>query len=301
MKRNLAVFILILMITVVNCDGKKEERGGVAGNNPPEIKTITLLPLTPTIQSEITARILSSDKDGDPITYEVAWFVNDREIGKGMSLAYDEIKKGDRIFADVTPFDGKDYGKTVRSGEIMIASLPPRIISLSIIPEVVNVTTPQVVVNALFEDPDGDSIDLYVHWVAKDQVLPDTSPVLQLTRLGLKKNDAITGAAFADDGEYRSEAFTFEIPIANAPPAFKTKIDSVKSSTDSVHYQLPIFDPDGDPLRFEILEAPRGINIDEEKGIISGSAGTGETFEVSIRATDTDGAYLDARFTLTAK
>ncbi len=289
------------MITVVNCDGKKEERGGVAGNNPPEIKTITLLPLTPTIQSEITARILSSDKDGDPITYEVAWFVNDREIGKGMSLAYDEIKKGDRIFADVTPFDGKDYGKTVRSGEIMIASLPPRIISLSIIPEVVNVTTPQVVVNALFEDPDGDSIDLYVHWVAKDQVLPDTSPVLQLTRLGLKKNDAITGAAFADDGEYRSEAFTFEIPIANAPPAFKTKIDSVESSTDSVHYQLPIFDPDGDPLRFEILEAPRGINIDEEKGIISGSAGTGETFEVSIRATDTDGAYLDARFTLTAK
>ena len=301
MKRCLTVFILILILAAANCGGKKEDKGTAAGNDPPEIKEITLLPLIPTIQSEITARILSSDKDGDPITYEVTWFVNDREIGTGMSLAYDEIKKGDRIFADITPFDGKDHGKTVRSGEITIASLPPRIISLSIIPEIVIVTTPRVVVNALFEDPDGDSIDLYIHWVAKDQVLPDTSPVLQLTRLGLKKNDVITGAAFADDGEHRSEAFTFEIPIANAAPAFRTKIDSVKSSTDSVHYQLPIYDPDGDPLRFEILAAPRGIKIDAEQGIIYGSAGTEEAFEVSVRATDTDGAYLDARFTLTAK
>lgn len=301
MKRHLVFFIVILTITAANCGGKKEEKGTAADNHLPEIREITLLPLTPTMQSEITARILSSDRDGDPITYEVTWYVNEREIGRGMSLTYDEIKKGDRIFADVTPFDGKDYGKTVRSGEITIVSLPPRIISLSIIPEIVDVTTQQVVVNALFEDPDGDSIDLYVHWVAKDEVLPDTSPVLQLLSLGLKKNDVITGAAFADDGEYRSEAFTFEIPVSNAPPAFRTKIDSVKSSTDSVYYQLPVYDPDGDPLHFEILDAPRGINIDTEQGIIYGSADTGEAFEVSVRATDTEGAYLDARFTLTAK
>jgi hypothetical protein len=165
----------------------------------------------------------------------------------------------------------------------------------------VYVTTPQVALNALFEDPDGDSIELVVHWLVKETVLNETSHVLQLNQLGLKKNDVITGAAFADDGEHRSEAFTFEITVANAPPAFRTKIDSVKCSTDSVLYQLPVFDPDGDPLTFEILEAPSGILIDEEQGIIYGAAGTDETFEVAVRATDTDGAYLDARFTLTAK
>lgn len=300
MKRYFVVFLLILAFSVVRCGSKKEE-GGVAGNNPPEIKSISLLPLNPTVQSEITARILSSDRDGDPITYEVKWYVNEREIGEGMSLTYDEIKKGDKIFADITPFDGKDYGKEMRSGEITIAGLPPRIISLSIIPEIIHVTTSQVVLNALFEDPDGDSIKLIAHWLAKDEMLPDTSNVLQLSRLGLKKNDVITGAAFADDGEHRSEAFTFEIMVANAPPAFRTKIDSVKCSTDSVYYQLPIFDPDGDPLTFEILEAPSGISIDAQQGIIYGAAGTIEVFEVAVRATDTDGAYLDARFTLTAK
>jgi hypothetical protein len=300
LKRYLGVFILILTLFIASCGGKKEE-GGVAGNNPPEIRNITLLPLNPTVESEITARILSSDKDGDPITYEVTWFVNEREIGRGMSLAYDEIKKGDRIFADITPYDGKEYGKTMRSGEITIAGLPPRILSLSIIPEMVYVTTPRVVLNALFEDPDGDSIELIVHWLIGDEVLAETSHVLQLNRLEVKKTDVITGAAFADDGEHRSEAFTFEITVANAPPAFRTKIDSVKCSTDSVYYQLPIFDPDGDPLTFEILDAPSGILIDDQQGIIYGAAGANDVFEVAVRATDTDGAYLDARFTLTAK
>ena len=300
MKRHFAVFILILAVFLVQCGTKKEE-GGVAGNTPPEIKNITLLPLTPTLESEITARILSSDPDGDPITYEVKWFVNGEEIGEGMSLAYDEIKKGDKIFADVTPHDGKEYGKTMRSGEITIAGMPPRILSLSIIPEIIDVTTPRVVLDALFEDPDGDSAELFVHWLVKDEVLADTSPVLQMSPLGLKKNDIITGAAYVDDGEHRSEAFTFEITVTNAPPAFRTKIDSVKCSTDSVYYPLPIFDPDGDPLTFEILEAPSGIDIDDQQGIIYGAAGAIEAFEVAVRATDTDGAYLDARFTLTAK
>jgi hypothetical protein len=140
-----------------------------------------------------------------------------------------------------------------------------------------------------------------VHWLANDEVLTNTSNVLQLSPLGLKKNDVITGAAFADDGDDRSEPFHFEITIANSPPAFKMKIDSVKCATDSVHYTLPIFDPDGDPLSFELLDAPSGIMIDAEKGIIYGSAGQTSVFDVFVRAVDPEGAYLDAQFTLAVK
>jgi phosphatidylethanolamine-binding protein (PEBP) family uncharacterized protein len=299
LKRLITLF-LIFALYQVQCGGRKEE-GRVAGNNPPEITNITLLPLNPTVKSEITARILSADKDGDPITYQVKWFVNGREIGEGMSLTYEDVKKGDKIFADITPYDGKEYGKTVRSAEIMIGGSPPRILSLSIIPDVVHVTTPQVTLNALFEDPDADSTNLIVHWLVNDEMQADTSSILQVARLKLKKNDVITGAAFADDGEFRSEAFTFEIPIANSPPAFRTKIDSVKCRADSVHYVLPIYDPDGDRMLFEILQAPAGIKIDPEQGIIFGSAGETEVFEVAVRATDTDGAYLDAQFTLSTR
>lgn len=300
MIKHTIAFWLIVLIHITACGGKKEEATTVS-NNIPVLQSVTLLPLKPNVHSEITARILASDKDGDPISYLVRWFVNGEEIGEGMSLTYPDIKKGDRIFAEVTPYDGKAYGKAMKSGEITIGGIAPRIISVSVMPEMVYVTTPQITLNALFEDADQEEIELVVHWLVNDEVLNNTSNVLQLSSLGLKKNEVITGAAFADDGDDRSEPFPFEITIANSPPAFKMKIDSVKCATDSVHYTLPIFDPDGDPLSFELLDAPAGIMIDKDNGIIYGTAGETEVFEVFVRVTDSEGAYLDAQFTLAAK
>ena len=291
---------MILILALAVCGSRKEEPGAQV-NSPPAIENITLLPLYPTVQSEITARILASDRNGDPITYQVRWFVNDVEIGEGMSFSYPDIKKGDRVLAEVTPYDGKEYGAMMRSGEITIGGLQPRIISVSVIPDVVHANTPEITLNAAFEGTDNDGMNLIVHWLVNDEVLPNTSNVLPMHGLGLKKNDVITGVAFADDGEHRSDGFPFEITIANAPPEFKTKIDSVKTSTDRVHYVLPIYDPDNDPLRFEILQAPEGIMVERDEGIIYGTTAGLSVFEVLVRATDPEGAYLDAQFTLTAK
>ncbi|MBE0433283.1 hypothetical protein IBX73_07450 [candidate division WOR-3 bacterium] len=291
---------LAIILLVHSCSGRKEEPGALA-NNPPVLQNVTLLPAKPTVQSEITARILASDRDGDPITFEVKWFVNDFMIGEGMSLSSSEIKKGDRIFAEVTPYDGKTYGAIMRSGEITIGGFQPRILSVSVMPEIIYVTTPRITLNALFEDADNDNIDLIVHWLVNDEVLDNTSNVLPLAPLGLKKNDVITGAAFVDDGEHRSEAFPFEITIANSPPAFRTRIDSVRTSNERVYYTVPIYDPDDDPLTFELLQAPDGIMIDADQGIIYGAASGTAVFEIHVRATDAEGAYLDAKFTLASK
>lgn len=295
------VFLILLLILFISqCGEKKEKRDDGDTNTPPVINKLILQPLNPTIRSEITARILSFDKDGDPITYKVKWFLNGKKIGEGMSFVSEEIAKGDRVFAEVTPYDGKDWGKPVRSGDVIIRGMPPKILSLQIAPESLFITTPQVVVTALVEDPDKDSITLIIHWMIKDELIPDTSNVLNLKKYNLKKNDVIICSAFAADDEFRSEPFIFKLLIANAPPIFKTEIDSIKCSPDSVYYQLPIIDPDNDPLTFEILDAPDNIQIDKEKGIIYGSAGEVTTFEILVRATDTDGAYLDVKFTLTS-
>ncbi|MEO0143166.1 MAG: Ig domain-containing protein [candidate division WOR-3 bacterium] len=292
------VFLVILVFFLITCGGKKEE--GVVGNNPPVINEVSLLPLNPTIQSEITVRIQASDKDGDPLTYKVLWYVNGKEIGEGMSLKYEGAKKGDTISAEVTPYDGKEWGETVKTGKITIGGLPPKIVSLSISPESLFVTTPSVVVSAMVDDPDGDSTKLIVHWLVKDEVISDTSNTLDLRKYNLKKNDVITGAAFAFDGEFKSEEFPFELHIANSAPVLSHRIDSVKAKPESLYYQVPIIDPDGDRLTFEIVEAPKGVLIDKATGVIYGNVGEANSFEVLVRATDTDGAYLDAKFTLTA-
>jgi len=288
---------ILLILFVTRCGDDQGKKKGAA-NTPPKINEVVLQPAMPTIQSEITARILSSDKEGDPITYKVKWFLNGNEIGEGMSFRHEEVVKGDKISAEVTPYDGKAWGEPLRSSEVSVIGTPPKILSVHISPESVFVTTPQAVIKALVEDPDKDSIRLVVHWLVEDNVIPDTSTVIQLQQFDLKKNDVITGSAFADDGEFRSEPFYFEVAILNAPPVFSTEIDSVKCTPDNINYKLPIFDPDGDSLTFEILDAPYGVTIDEKNGIIQGSVGEVESFEISVRATDTEGAYLDAKFTL---
>ncbi len=298
-KRARCISILLFAAFILHCGGEKKEKT-TPDNTLPIVTEITLLPMKPTVQTEITARILSTDEDGDHVSYKIKWFVNGRQIGEGMSFAYDEVQKSDRIFAKVTPYDGKDWGDEVTSDEIVIGGMPPRILSLQIAPESLYVTTPQVVITALAEDLDNDEVRIVVHWMIKDNVLPDTSNTLNLTRHGLKKHDIITGSATLDDGEFRSEPFPFELEISNAPPVFKTITDSVKTKPDSIYYPLPIFDPDNDKLTYEILDAPDGIMVNEN-GIVYGSVGEAETFEIVVRALDPEGAYLDAKFTLTAR
>jgi hypothetical protein len=293
------IFLLLLGLFAINCGNGKKPDGQEKTNTPPVITEVSLLPLNPTVQSRISAQILSSDKDGDQVTYDVKWFVNGTEIGEGMSLSYDEVAKGDQISAEVTPYDGKDYGEPVMSNQVIISGSPPSIASLQIAPESLFVTTPQVVVTALANDPDKDSVRIIIHWIVKGETIPDTANVLNLKKYSLKKNDVITGSAFVDDGEFRSEPFLFELVIANAPPVFSKEIDSVKCAPENISYKLPIYDPDGDEITFELLDAPNGIVLDEKTGVISGSTDD-VSFEVSIRATDTEGAYIEASFTLTS-
>ncbi len=299
MKSSGRIIAFCLLMFVLACNGKKKDGGPVAGNRKPVINSVTLMPANPTVRSEITAYILSSDEDGDPITYAVKWFVNNINIGEGMSLHSDDIRKGDRVHAVITPHDGKESGEPFTTSELIIANTPPRIISVQYAPESVFVTTPQVVLSATVDDPDRDSMRVIVHWVVGDDVINDTSNVFKVQKHGLKKHDVVIGVAFVDDGEARSDPFEFELHIANAPPTFRTAIDSVKSRSDSIYYPLPIYDPDGDPVTFQLLSAPQGISIDPAKGIVYGNAGELKTFEVSVRATDSEGAYIEARFTLT--
>jgi hypothetical protein len=152
----------------------------------------------------------------------------------------------------------------------------------------------------MVEDLDKDSIRLMVHWIVKDQVIPDTSNTLSLKKFKLRKHDVISASAFANDREFKSEPFLFEFMVMNAPPTFKTKIDSIKCNPDSIYYSLPIFDPDGDPVTFQLVEAPPGLQIDTKKGVVYGSAGDVTVFDIIVRATDSEGDYLEAKFTLTS-
>ncbi|HEX7318780.1 MAG TPA: putative Ig domain-containing protein [bacterium] len=297
--RNLFVYLtLIIILFAVHCNGKGEQ--GEAQNTPPEVQTINIAPVTPTVQSEITVQITGFDKEGDPITYQVKWFINDREIGEGMSFKYEDIKTGDKIYAEVTPYDGKAYGKSKQSNSVTIGGQVPRILSVKYAPESVFVTTPTIALDAVIDDPDQDTVSLFCNWLIHDRVAADTLPTFTLSGLNLRKGDTIYASAYAWDKQGRSDPFEFAIVVSNAPPALQNADGVVTLRLDSLAYKIPITDPDNDPMTFELLRGPEGVWIDRNSGVLNGNPGNVNSLEVTVRATDQAGASLVAKFTLTS-
>jgi hypothetical protein len=63
------------------------------------------------------------DADGDPVQFEIAWQKNGQPAGTGNRLTA-PVKRGDKVIVTITPFDGKDRGKSATlSREIL--NTPP--------------------------------------------------------------------------------------------------------------------------------------------------------------------------------
>lgn len=293
------ILLPMIIASVLACNGGGGGQTVTPGNTPPVVTEVTLTPINPTIHAEITAQILSQDKDGDPITYKIKWFVNNAEVGEGQLFKYEDIKQGDAIFAEVTPFDGKDWGKAKRSTSVTIQSSKPRVLSVKVVPAPVYANTPQLTVDAMVEDLDQDAVNIFCHYIYHDRLLTDTLPVLNLGPLGLKKHDTLYTAVYAADSASQSEPFQMTIIISNAPPSLNTEAEILKLRMDNINYPVPISDPDGDAITFELVNPPAGLTIDRNTGVINGNLTGMNSVEVTVRATDSEGAYLDSKFTLT--
>ncbi len=298
-KHFVSILCLLVLILLINCKGKKEEEIGV--NTPPEIKEIKILPSNPTLGSRLVLRINAYDREGDDIKFLVNWYVNGRKIGEGVEFYAEDVKRGDKIFAEVTPDDGRQKGSTKRSDEVIVSNAPPQIQSTRITPDSILTSTDELSVIGDGFDPDGDSLRWICYWIINyKNRLTDSSTTLKLKDLKLKKGDRITAELYATDGDTVSNPYVLQIDIVNSPPVLKEGLDSIPYKPDSIYYKIPIIDPDGDAISFELLKGPPGLRIDRKTGIITGVVQENLSFEIIVRATDTDGAYLDAKFTLTA-
>lgn len=301
MKNFISVFLVLSVLLIMRCGEEKKERetGIEKLNTPPFIKSAEIIPDAPILGSRVALRIDAGDQEGDKITYRVAWFLNDEEIGTGLEFQMTAAKKGDRIFAEITPSDGKLTGEALRTPIITIGNTPPRIASARISPDTVLTSTGNLTVIGEGIDPDGDSLTWLCYWVLDySERIADSSTTIRLKNLRLKKGSHLTAELYAYDGDTVSHPYLLEIDVVNAHPILAEGLDSIPYKRDSIYFPVPIIDPDGDPITFEILESPEGLKIDKTKGVIYGSVEDTTAFEIVVRATDREGAYIDAKFTL---
>lgn len=99
----------------------------VVGNTAPEITGVDLSPNPARTDDTLTATTAASDADGDTVTLTHRWWVNGIEVGEtGPALSgADRFDKHDTVHAEVTPFDGIDYGEPLSSGPLDISNSPP--------------------------------------------------------------------------------------------------------------------------------------------------------------------------------
>ena len=254
--------------------------------------SVTILPENPTAKGCLRATIY-----GVPGSSLVAWSVNGTTVASGTDtqLCNKHYVRGDQVTVNVGT---SDVGA---SATVTIGNSLPRIVDVSSTPEEI-FSGVEVTVVPVAEDDDGDDVSFSYQWLINGE------PDLQLTDATLPAGAFAKGDSlqvqiipndFYDDGPMYT---SFATVVANAPPVITSKPPEGIVSLDYA-YQVVANDPDDDTFTYRLEEAPDGMTIDENTGLISWSlidATPGE-HTIAIIVSDPDGAEAAQEYILTLK
>jgi len=85
--------------------------GAADKNTPPVVRSVRFIHADLKAGTGLAVEVEGYDADGDAVRFETAWTRNGEPAGVGGSLT-GPLKRGDKVAVTVTPFDGKEWGKT---------------------------------------------------------------------------------------------------------------------------------------------------------------------------------------------
>jgi hypothetical protein len=251
--------------------------------------SVKILPENPTSTGCLQAVI-----QGTPGRNVVRWKVNSEVVSSGTKtqLCSDSYKRDDTVTVEVGT---KDQGA---QASVSIGNSLPRVVDISSTPSEIYAGT-DITVVPVAEDADGDEVDFTYQWLINGEA----DPVLtQATIPGGKftKGDTIQVLIvpndFFDDGPtYESYAQ----PIPNAAPRITSEPPQEITSLDYI-YQVEVSDPDDTTFTYRLDEAPEGMSIDENSGLIEWSladVAPGD-YTIAIIVADSEGVETAQAYTL---
>ena len=133
--------------------GEPARAPGVAvQNSPPEIRGIQFVGGDGRPGNTLGVVAEGYDTDGDPVRLEIVWRKNGQPAGTGNRLEA-PVKRGDKVSVEITPFDGKERGKSATLFR-EILNTPPAIEGQ----EQFQVTDNAVTFHLRASDADGDPL-----------------------------------------------------------------------------------------------------------------------------------------------
>lgn len=272
-----------------------------AENEPPQIRSVSIVPSEPLPGSEVQAQVSALDPDGDVTHLRFVWTADGEAIagGHGASLRLPEFVKGTRIEVQVVASDGVEDSAPA-TARARIANSAPRITGVRFEPaEGIRAGTPVVAV-VDSEDPDGDPVSIRYQWLVNGRVLDRDGEGPTLDTTGLKRGDTIAVRVVADDGDAESDGWpTPSLALANSAPKITSTPPPGMAGDGTYRYALEASDPDGDrSLRFALASGPAGARVDPVLGefVWSPTFDQAGTHPIEVLVTDGHGGEAKQRF-----
>lgn len=286
------------LVMTGGCTGRTGEMPRV--NHPPVIRSVTLGPTALGTPGNVVAQVDAFDEDGEIVTLRYHWTVNGASAGDDTRpvLSLDSVKRGDQISVDVVPSDGHVEGAAMHAGPVPVGNSVPAV--ARVVVELDESAQPAVV-KALVEghDVDADPITYGYRWFKNDRVVQEgEGSSYRLADLAVQ--DRVVVEVTPSDGSgmgkpARSEAYV----VGNRSPRIVSTPPG-KALDGRYEYRVQAVDTDGDPLSYELEQAPRGMTIQRETGTLVWPAihVSGGTHHIRVIATDGRGGRAYQEFDL---
>ena len=271
-------------------------------NTPPVANGLSISPIDPTEQDDLTMSYSYSDVDLDTESGTVIqWYLDGSRIAEydgSSSISKLSTRSGDVWEVRVTPSDGEDSGTMVSSSiQIGSSNNAPTIQSLSIEPTS-PLSTDNLNMSFSFDDLDGDSsTEVQIQWKKDGAHIPQFDGESTLPSSATLKGETWSVSVRASDGiEFSPWAESAPRIIGNAPPVLKslnlTPVQPTSSDDLLIGYEWT--DPDGDALALVHvhwhIDGQHVSSYDDLVLIEAGQITRGQVWHAEIVLEDVDGA-----------
>ena len=208
------------MVEVRAFDGYTEGSATTASvviqNTAPDISIPVISPSTVYNDSTLTCSATATDLD-QVVSISYAWNVGGQTfVGATLDLSTLSISPTTEVICIAQTIDAQQAVDT-ESTSIIVTNRPPQLVSHGIIPNVAYVGA-ELVCNALFSEPDGESLNIVYEWSVQNTVVGNASTLVVEESFGQAGN-MITCFATVEDG-YGEVVSSQAFAIVQSVPSF---------------------------------------------------------------------------------
>jgi len=271
---------------------------GTPGSKTSGSLAVRLAPDPVIAASSITAVL--SDPFLDVSTCRFEWRRNGAPIADaaGPVLAPAGVTKGDEIAVTVHVPDAGGADRTA-TARVKVVNSPPAITRVTLSMNAVG-SAAELQASVQCVDPDGDTPAFAYRWLQNGQPIAGATGA-SLPAASFTRGDPVAVEVVASDGESESPPSRSEpYAVDNQPPQFSSQPTPPKAGDTEFSYRPQASDPDGDPLRYELISGPLGMSVDSQGRLLWRLPAEGRQgdYAVRLRAVDPNGGEAVQEFTL---